>query len=237
VKNKYKELKDDMTNWKLDDCLSVIISATDVNGNFVFKSPLVNFPEDTSSQYNFVAFAFMAGLVLVFLMWAAHNLPSFTDLKWLAMGGGVLIKGVHPPAKKFNAGQKLIFWSVILGGLSLSLSGWALMFPFETYFFTGTFETLNAMGIDAAAFLGLPPPPYEAIMEQQLNQIWHVIMAVVMTCIILAHIYIGSVGMEGAFDAMGSGQVDKNWAQEHHSIWAEEVEAKARAKGLAEPAE
>ncbi|MBC6405293.1 MAG: formate dehydrogenase subunit gamma [Rhodospirillales bacterium] len=187
--------------------------------------------------HNYVAFAFMAGLVLIFLMWVVHNLPSVTDLKWLAMGGGVLIKGVHPPAKKFNAGQKLIFWSVILGGLSLSLSGWALLFPFETYFFTDTFEQLNAVGIDAAALLGLPPPPYEAIMEQQLNQIWHVIMAVAMTCIILAHIYIGSVGMEGAFDAMGSGQVDKNWAQEHHSIWAEEVEAKARAKGLAEPAE
>ncbi len=197
--------------------------------------------------HNYVAFPFMAGLILVFLMWVLHNLPTFTDIKWLAMGGGVLVKGVHPPARKFNAGQKLIFWAVVVGGLSLSLSGWALLFPFETHFFTETFQGLKEIGIDLAAFLGLPPPPYEAIMEQQLNQIWHSIVAIVMICIILAHIYIGTVGMEGAYAAMGSGKVDLNWAREHHSIWAEKVEAEQRApgkapgkaigKGLAEPAE
>ncbi len=182
--------------------------------------------------HNYVSFAFMAGLIMIFVMWIIHNLPSLTDIKWLAMGGGVLVKGLHPPAKKFNAGQKLIFWLVIVCGVSLSLSGWALLFPFETFFFTDTFAKLQSWGFDAAAFLGLPPPPYEVIMEQQLNQIWHTIMAVVMICIILAHIYIGSVGMEGAYAAMGSGQVDRNWAREHHSIWAEEVEAKERARGI-----
>ncbi len=189
--------------------------------------------------HNYVAFPFMAGLILVFLMWVVHNLPSLTDVKWLAMGGGVLVKGVHPPAKKFNAGQKLIFWSVIIGGLSLSLSGWALLFPFSTAFFTDTFVLVQSWGFDVATFLGLPQPPYDVVMEQQLNQLWHTIVAIIMICIILAHIYIGSVGMEGAYAAMGSGQVDRNWAREHHSIWAAEVEAKERerGKGAAEPAE
>ena len=54
-----------------------------------------------------------------------------------------------------------------------------------------------------------------------------VLMAVFMIVVILAHIYIGSVGMEGAFAAMGSGQVDRNWAQEHHGLWVEEEDAKA----------
>jgi formate dehydrogenase subunit gamma len=64
--------------------------------------------------HNNVAWAFMLGLVLVFVMWVVHNLPSVNDIKWLMKGGGLFAEGVHPPAKKFNAGQKLIFWSVIL---------------------------------------------------------------------------------------------------------------------------
>jgi formate dehydrogenase subunit gamma len=43
--------------------------------------------------------------------------------------------------------------------------------------------------------------------------------------IIIAHIYIGSVGMEGAYDAMGSGEVEEQWAREHHSLWLDEIEA------------
>jgi formate dehydrogenase subunit gamma len=44
----------------------------------------------------------------------------------------------------------------------------------------------------------------------------------------LAHIYIGTIGMEGAFEAMGSGTVDVNWAKEHHQLWLEDEETKAR---------
>lgn len=179
--------------------------------------------------HNFVGFAFMAGLAVVFVTWVAHNIPNRTDLEWLAKGGGIFTKGVHPPAKKFNAGQKVIFWAVIIGGLSLSVSGWALIFPFEHHFFESTFKVFSAVGIDIPSILGLPDPPYAAVTEQQLNTTWHGIVAIVMICIILAHIYIGSIGMEGAFDAMGNGHVDRNWALEHHSLWMEEVEAENKA--------
>ncbi len=57
----------------------------------------------------------------------------------------------------------------------------------------------------------------------QLSQLWHAIAAIVLIAVILGHIYIGSLGMEGAFDAMGTGQVDENWAREHHSIWVAEL--------------
>ena len=61
------------------------------------------------------------------------------------------------------------------------------------------------------------------MMEQQLNTLWHGAVSLIMIAIILAHIYIGSIGMEGAFAAMGSGKVDVNWAKEHHNLWVEEV--------------
>lgn len=183
--------------------------------------------------HNYISFAFMTGLVLVFVMWVANNLPNRYDVIWLLKAGGMLSRHSHPPAKKFNAGQKILFWLVILGGLSISLSGIALLFPFHTHFFLDTFEILNRWGASLPTQLTL-------LEEMQLAQLWHSIAAVFLTVIIIGHIYIGTLGMEGAFDAMGSGEVDVNWAKEHHSVWLEEVEAgnaKPVSTAAAEPAE
>ncbi|MCR9222024.1 MAG: formate dehydrogenase subunit gamma [Alphaproteobacteria bacterium] len=174
--------------------------------------------------HNWVAFGFMAGLVLIFVMWVAHNIPNRTDLAWLAKGGGLFTKGVHPPSRKFNAGQKIIFWATILGGVSLSLSGWALLDPFTTTMFGKTFAVVNLVGFNLPTDLTL-------MEEQQFAQVWHTIVSLVMIAIILAHIYIGSIGMQGAFAAMGSGHVDLNWAKEHHGLWVEEEQAKGAVPG------
>lgn len=166
--------------------------------------------------HNFLAFSFMAGVVLMFVLWVRHNIPNRYDMIWIAQLGGMFSKGVHPPSRKFNAGQKLIFWAVILGGASISVSGIALMFPFELAMFDVTFAFLNIIGFNL-------PTGLTAMQEMQLSQIWHAVAGVVLIAIILAHIYIGSLGMEGAFDAMGSGFVDENWAREHHNVWVAEV--------------
>lgn len=179
--------------------------------------------------HHYVAFAFMLGLIISFVLWVAHNIPEWRDLRWLSIAGGLFSKHLHPEAKKFNAGQKIIFWGTTLGGVSLFVSGWALLFPFDYAFFTDTVLALRSVGIDLPAWVGMPEPPYTAVQEQQFNQIWHGVVAVGMICMILAHIYIGSVGMEGAFDAMGSGEVDINWAREHHSLWVEEHVSRARS--------
>ena len=174
--------------------------------------------------HNFLAFGFLAGVVLMLVIWARHNILTKYDLQWLAKGGGLFVKGVHPPSEKFNFGQKVIFWLVVLSGLSLGLSGIALMFPFEFSIFAPTFKVLNVFGAGLATEL-------TPVQEMQLAQLWHAVVAMVMIAVIIAHIYIGSLGMEGAFAAMGSGQVDENWAREHHNLWVEEVKATAGAKG------
>jgi formate dehydrogenase subunit gamma len=184
--------------------------------------------------HNYLAFAFIAGLVVIFATWVAHNIPNRHDLVWLSKAGGLFSKHVHPPSRKFNAGQKLIFWSTILLGGSLAVSGWALLFPFQYEFFAGTFAALNTLGLDL-------PTTLTPMQEMQLVQLWHGFVALLMMAVILAHIYIGSIGMEGAFDAMGNGDVDLNWAKEHHNLWVEEElvrENRARlGRGAATPAE
>ena len=166
--------------------------------------------------HNYVGFAFMLALVMILVLWIRHNIPNRHDVVWLAKAGGMFKKGVHPPAKKFNAGQKILFWLILLGGASISVSGIALMFPFEFEMFAGTFAVLNVFGF------GLPTE-LTPMQEMQYSQLWHALMGLFLIAVVIGHIYIGTIGMEGAFDAMGSGKVDSNWAKEHHSLWAAEA--------------
>ena len=160
---------------------------------------------------------------------------SLTEhIKWFAQAGGI-IGNKHPPAKKFNGGQKIIFWSVILLGGSISASGLSLLFPYELPMFAKTFAIINDFGISGVLGLGTLPTEMSPQEEMQLAQAWHAIVAFVLMAIILAHIYIGSVGMEGAYDAMGSGEVDEAWARQHHSLWLEELQEEDRAAGKSSP--
>ncbi len=158
-------------------------------------------------SHNFLAFPFTAGIILMFLVWLRHNIPNKVDLEWLKQGGG-FVGDRHPSAGKFNAGQKGVFWIVMLGGGALVLTGFTLMFPF---YFTN-------------------------IAGMQIDQVAHGGIALLMIAAMLGHIYIGSVGMEGALDAMNTGRVDLNWAKEHHDLWvAEELAKTAKSRPL--PAE
>ena len=155
--------------------------------------------------HNYLAFPFMLGLVLMFLLWVKDNIPNKIDLEWVKQGGGLFSKGKHPAAERFNAGQKVVFWIVITGGIVMSVSGWFLLFPYQV---TG------------------------GVSDLQLFTTIHAVLAVVFVAAMLAHAYIGSVGMEGAFDAMGTGEVDINWAKEHHALWVEQEQAKGRAPAV-----
>ncbi len=163
--------------------------------------------------HNYLSFAFTIGVVLMFLMWIGENFPSAADGEWLRQGGGLFDKDdkTHPPAWRFNAGQKILYWLVILASVAMMISGFMLMFPFYGGLTVGNME---------------------------LAEIFHGAVGVLFVALILAHIYLGTLGMQGAFDAMGTGNVDVNWAKEHHSLWAEEeLGAGGRARGAMHPAE
>lgn len=147
--------------------------------------------------HNICGFTFMIGLLMILVLWAKDNLWDRYDLNWILKGGGLLFKGEHPPAAKFNFGQKTQYWMVILVGILVSYTGVNLLFPFS-------FADMAGM---------------------QLMQLIHAGAAIVMMLFMLGHIYIGTIGMEGASSAMTTGQVDLEWAREHHSAWVEEVES------------
>lgn len=180
--------------------------------------------------HNYIAFAFMLGIIMMFVLWIRHNIPNMNDLRWLSVGGGLFSKGIHPPADRFNAGQKIVFWLVVLGGVSLSVSGIALLFPFEISIWGATFGFLNVFGFDL-------PTQLTALQETQLSVLWHSLIALVMIAVVIGHIYIGSLGMEGAIDAVGTGHVDLNWAREHHGLWVAELEQTGGIEDPAQPAE
>jgi formate dehydrogenase subunit gamma len=168
-------------------------------------------------MHNYVSFPFTIGVVLILLMWIGGNIPNRVDVDWLKRGGGI-VGHDHPPAYRFNAGQKAIYWIVVLGGGAMAISGYLLIFPFY-----GT-----------------------SIAGMQLAQGVHGIIAVLFVAAMLGHIYIGTIGMEGAFEAMGEGTVDVNWAREHHSLWLDEEmartgpnqsQAQPRGRPAATPAE
>lgn len=182
--------------------------------------------------HNNLAWAFMLGLAWVFVAWVIHNIPNMNDLRWIRVAGGLFSKNVHPPADKFNAGQKMIFWSVIALGVSISVSGLSLLFPFELPLFAATFSHLNDLGVPG--LLGMDPFPTALAPQEEMQfaQIWHLIVAFAFMCVVLAHIYIGSIGMEGAYDAMGEGEVEAQWAKEHHGLWYEKLVARGKAPAL-----
>jgi formate dehydrogenase subunit gamma len=194
----------------------VLLGLTGLNITFgkILLLPLVG-PETFSdiSQvakyvHNFSSFAFVAGLILITVLFFRDNLFERVDIDWVKQGGG-FIKSKHAPAGRFNPGEKMVYWLSVAAGILVSASGFLLLFPFY--------------GTDIA--------------DMQIAQVVHAIIAMLFIALILAHIYIGTLGMEGAFEAMGTGEVDLNWAREHHDRWLAEKLEGERRQASATPAE
>jgi formate dehydrogenase subunit gamma len=160
--------------------------------------------------HNYLSFAFTIGVVLMFLMWIGQNFPTAADVQWFKAGGGMGKSHAKAPAYKFNGGQKALYWLIVLGGAAMIISGYMLMFPF--YY---------GMGVG----------------DMELAEVFHGIVGVLFIALIVAHIYLGTLGMEGAFESMGQGTVDLNWAKEHHNLWVEEEMGRGAGGARAQPAE
>ena len=206
-------------HWMATVCF-IILALTGLNITFgkLLILPLVGAEAFTwlsqlgKYAHNFLSFPFTLSVVMMFLMWIRWNMPSRVDIQWMMEGGGFGKK--HPPADLFNAGQKSIFWVVVLGGFFVAVTGYILMFPFY-----GT-----------------------GMVGMQLAQIVHAVVALLYIAAMVFHIYMGTVGEEGALEGMWDGTVDENWAKQHHSIWHEREIGKGNLaapplEGKAQPAE
>lgn len=154
------------------------------------------YAEIAKGLHNYIGPLFMVGLVLMILAWFKDNIPNKLDVEWFKSFGG-MVGHRHPSAGRMNAGEKVWFWLLLLGGLAVCLSGLVLDFP--------------NWG--------------QARWMIQLAHLVHVIFGIILITAALGHIYIGTIGTEGALEGMVSGKVDKSWAIQHHDLWYKEIKA------------
>ncbi len=164
----------------------------------------------TVSKYahNFVGPVLAVALPVMIVMFMRSNLFNKRDIEWFKKGGGMLT-GEHVAAGKVNGGQKILFWLlVVLAGITLVVSGLILDFP--------NFNQSRA--------------------TMQVANMVHMVVGVLACCLLLGHIYLGTIGMKGAWEAMRTGYVDETWAREHHEYWYNEVKSGRGAVEGAPPA-
>jgi formate dehydrogenase subunit gamma len=149
------------------------------------------------TAHNFFGPLFAVSSIVMFFGYLRNNLPQKGDFYWLTKAGGML-GGEEPPSHKFNTGEKIVFWGgmLVLGGLVIA-SGLVLdkLIP--------NLEYLRG--------------------DMQVAHMVHGIAAMFMMAMFCGHIYLGTIGMQGAYQAMRTGYVDETWAMEHHRYWAEDI--------------
>src|SRR5947207_7888798 len=121
-------------HWMTASCFIVLaISGLNITFGRPLLLPLVGFEAFSEwSQWakyahNYLSFPFAIGVVCIFLMWIAGNIPNKVDMQWLKEGGGI-IGDKEPPSYRFNGGQKMIYWVVVIGGTLSAITGYLLMF-------------------------------------------------------------------------------------------------------------
>jgi len=151
--------------------------------------------------HNFFGPLFAVSLLIVIVTFVRDELPQRGDLHWLLHAGGVFRKdGKEIPAPRFNAGEKVIFWlgALLLGSIAV-----------------GSGLVMDKLIPDLAYLRG----------DMQVAHMVHAVAAVLMIAMLIVHIYLGTVGMRGAYRAMRDGWVDDEWAREHHELWYRDIEA------------
>jgi formate dehydrogenase subunit gamma len=159
----------------------------------------------SKNVHNFVGPLFIFSLVVSFLIFVKDNLVRSYDIKWLVRLGGMLGSKEEMPSGRFNGGEKAWFWGgLVLLGTIVSVTGLILDFP-----------NWN-QGRE---------------LMQQANVV-HAIAALLFIAASFGHIYLGTIGMQGAYRAMRDGYVDEEWAREHHALWYEEVKQGKRPEKI-----
>ena len=149
--------------------------------------------------HNFAGPLFAVSLVIVIVTFVRDNIPSKEDLTWVLKGGG-LISGTEVPSHRFNAGEKILFWSGV--------------------FFLGLVVVASGLVLDKV----IPGLVYER-GTMQISHMVHAVATFLMMAMFMGHIYMGTIGMRGAYSAMRDGHVDETWAKEHHELWYDDIQA------------
>ncbi len=151
------------------------------------------------TAHNFAGPVFAVSLVVVIITFIKDNFPQRGDVDWVLKGGG-MFGGGEVPSYRFNAGERGLFWvGVFALGLTVVVSGLFLDHLVPGFAFTRG--------------------------EMQVAHMVHAAASVLMMTAFLGHIYMGTLGMKGAFSAMRTGYVDEAWAREHHGYWADDIRA------------
>jgi formate dehydrogenase subunit gamma len=156
--------------------------------------------------HNFTGPLFAIVLPIIIALFAADNLPRSYDWQWVRKFGGMLDRTgkTHVPSGKFNAGEKALFWLLVcVLSVVLAVSGLVLNFP--------NFNQTRA--------------------TMQLANVVHLTTAMLAVATVCFHIYLGTIGMRGAYDGMRYGYVDETWAKEHHEYWYNDVVAGKVSRG------
>jgi formate dehydrogenase subunit gamma len=152
----------------------------------------------SKNLHNFVAPVFMVSVAIFAILFVRHNLPRAYDFVWFRNALGYVTGKKHVPSGKFNAGEKVWFWGgVVVLSVIVSWSGLILLFP--------NFDQTRAV--------------------MQEAWIWHAVAALLYIALSLGHIYLGTLGVEGAYQAMRTGYVDEVWAKEHHEYWYNDMKS------------
>ncbi|MDP1688237.1 formate dehydrogenase subunit gamma [Hydrogenophaga sp.] len=149
--------------------------------------------------HNFAGPLFAVSLVVVLLTFIRDNMPRAGDITWLKRAGG-MFGGQEVPSHRFNAGEKVLFWAGV--------------------FFFGLIVVGSGLFLDQ-----LVPGMLYLRGDMQIAHMIHAVASLLMMTLFLGHIYMGTVGMEGAYKAMKTGYVDETWAKEHHELWYDDIKA------------
>lgn len=155
------------------------------------------FAQFAKPVHDYLSLFFVLGLVIMLAIWFRDNIITKVDWDWIKAGGGYLGKS-HPHAHKVNAGEKIWFWILFIAGIGLMTSGIVMLFP-NLGFMRETMQGANIV---------------------------HGITALILSAVVLGHIYLGTLGNEGSFEGMISGEVDEAWAKQHHDLWYKETGGK-----------
>jgi formate dehydrogenase subunit gamma len=149
-------------------------------------------------------FMVVAFILLAAEIWKDNNLQP-RDWVWLRnLQDVVNNREEHlPEVGRYNAGQKLLFFTIVGCLIGLLLSGIIIWRQYFSFYF-----------------------PIELI---RFGALLHAFCGFVLICAIIVHIY-AAIWVKGSIRAMTRGTVSPGWAWKHHRAWFREVTRRPQPK-------